>query len=345
MRRAVSESEPDAFPAELDAVFDALESAAIIAEGSRVLLSNDAAIALRLVWEKHLTSKELSLLAEESRARGQRISRELAIPWGDATRAVHAVAVPIPSSKRVVLLVTDIEESRRVEAVRRDFIANVSHELKTPVGAMLLLAEAIRDARDDPETLERFTERLHQEATRLSRLVKELLDLSRLQGGEPLPEMSEVVVTEIVSEALEPLKVRAESSGIQIDVSVSDELRVLGDRRQLVTAITNLVENAIAYSPSGSHVGIGAQLRVASEGRTVEISVSDSGIGIAPADQERIFERFYRVDAGRSRATGGTGLGLAIVKHIVHNHGGRISLWSKPGVGSTFTLHLPAPGT
>lgn len=166
MRRAVSESEPDAFPAELDAVFDALESAAIIAEGSRVLLSNDAAIALRLVWEKHLTSKELSLLAEESRARGQRISRELAIPWGDATRAVHAVAVPIPSSKRVVLLVTDIEESRRVEAVRRDFIANVSHELKTPVGAMLLLAEAIRDARDDPETLERFTERLHQEATR-----------------------------------------------------------------------------------------------------------------------------------------------------------------------------------
>lgn len=329
----------------LDTVLRSLEAAAIVTEGDRVVASNEAAAALRLVFDGRLTSGVLAQLAAESQRVGRRVVAEIELPWGETVRAVHAVAAPVLDSRRVVLLVTDVEESRRVEAVRRDFIANVSHELKTPVGAMLLLAEAIRDAQDDPAALTHFIDRLIHEANRLSRLVKELIDLSRLQGGDPLPELSEVRVSDIVSDAVEPLHVRAEAAGIRLEVAIPANLCVLGDRRQLATAVTNLVENAIVYSSRGGRVGVGARERVTPEGRIVEIAVSDNGIGIARADQERIFERFYRVDPGRSRATGGTGLGLAIVKHIVNNHGGRISVWSKPGTGSTFTLHLPAPAS
>jgi len=242
-----------------------------------------------------------------------------------------------------VLLLNDLQESRRLEAGRRDFIANVSHELKTPVGAMLLLAEALRDATDDPVALKHFTARMMHEAGRMSRLVQELLDLSRLQGGEPLPTMASVLVADVVTDATEPLQVGAEAAGITLEVGDVGELVVWGDRRQLATALTNLIENAIAYSSPGGRVGVGAKERIDQGEGIVEIAVSDEGVGIAKADQERVFERFYRVDAARSRATGGTGLGLAIVKHVTRNHGGWVGLWSQPGVGSTFTLHLPTP--
>jgi two-component system sensor histidine kinase SenX3 len=254
---------------------------------------------------------------------------------------VHAVAAPVPGTALVVLLLSDLQEARRLEAVRRDFIANVSHELKTPIGAMLLLAEALRDAADDPVAMKQFTERLLREAGRMSRLVQELLDLSRLQGGEPLPAMEAVSVTDVIADAADPLQVRAEAAGIDLEIRFPQGLVVLGDRRQLATAVTNLIENAIAYSPRGAKVGIGARLHPDDTAETVEISVSDEGVGIDKADQERVFERFYRVDTARSRATGGTGLGLAIVKHIMNNHGGRVTVWSRVGVGSTFTLHLP----
>jgi len=253
------------------------------------------------------------------------------------------VAAPVPGTAQVVLLMNDLQESRRLEAVRRDFIANVSHELKTPVGAMLLLAEALRDATDDPVAMKQFTERMLHEAGRMSRLVQELLELSRLQGGEPLPAMESIRVGDVIADATDPLQVRAEAAGISLDVGPADGAHVWGDRRQLTTALTNLIENAIAYSSPGSRVGVGVRTFPDGGERSVEITVSDEGVGIEKADQERVFERFYRVDTARSRATGGTGLGLAIVKHIANNHGGRVGLWSHPGVGSTFTLYLPVP--
>jgi two-component system, OmpR family, sensor histidine kinase SenX3 len=345
---SVRSNPPDATPtsetaAVLATVAATLETGVILLDDDDVLLANDAAIALRVVWGHELTSRILSRIAREARREGTRITRDVDLPWGASSRAVHAVAAPVPGTVHVVLLLSDLQEARRLEAVRRDFIANVSHELKTPIGAMLLLAEAMRDATDDPVATKHFTDRLLHEAGRMSRLVQELLDLSRLQGGEPLPTMEPVRVSDIIADAADPLQVRAEAAGIDLEIGDADGLLVLGDRRQLVTALTNLIENAIAYSSQGARVGIGARHHVDDDGATVEIAISDEGVGIEKADQERVFERFYRVDTARSRATGGTGLGLAIVKHIMNNHGGRVSLWSRAGVGSTFTLHLPLP--
>lgn len=334
---------PSETAAVLATVAAALEIGAVLLDDDEVLLANEAAVALRVVWGRELTSRVLAAIAREGRRSGERITRDVDLPWGASSRAIHVVAAPVPRTAQVVLLLTDLEEPRRVEAVRRDFIANVSHELKTPVGALLLLAEALRDAGEDPVAAKQFADRMIHEAGRLSRLVKELLDLSRLQGGEPLPAMARVRVADVLTDATEPLHVRAEAAGITLDIGESDDLEVWGDHRQLVTAVTNLVENAIAYSGRGGRVGIGVRLQTEEGGRTVQIAVSDEGVGIAKADQERVFERFYRVDAARSRATGGTGLGLAIVKHIAQNHGGNVALWSQPGVGSTFTLHLPVP--
>lgn len=341
MTPSSSPEPPSATAAVLATVAAALETGAILLDDDEVLLANEAAVALRVVWGNELTSRILHQLAREARRRGARVTQDVDLPWGASFRAVHVVAAPVPGSTQVVLLLSDLQEVRRLEAVRRDFVANVSHELKTPIGAILLLAEALRDATDDPEAIAHFTDRLLHEAERMSRLVKDLLDLSRLQGGEPLPPLGEVRVADVIADAAEPLQVRADAAGIKLDVGSADGLVVLGDRRQLATALTNLIENAIAYSSSGAHVGIGARLKVDDDGtRTIEISVSDQGVGITQDDQERVFERFYRVDAARSRATGGTGLGLAIVKHIMNNHGGSVSLWSRVNVGSTFTLHL-----
>jgi two-component system sensor histidine kinase SenX3 len=327
----------------LSTVAATLESGVILLDDEEVVLANDAARALRVMALNRLTARPLLRLARDARTTGERLTRDVDLPWGASSRAVHAVAAPVPDSAHVVLLLTDLQEARRLEAVRRDFVANVSHELKTPIGAMLLLAEALNDAADDPEASKQFAERILHEAGRMSRLVQELLDLSRLQGGEPLPSLDVVRVGDIVSDATEPLQVRAAAAGIQLDIGDVSDLAALGDRRQLVTALTNLIENAVAYSPSGSKVGIGARRDIDANGaETVAISVTDEGVGIADLDQERVFERFYRVDTARSRATGGTGLGLAIVKHVMANHGGRVTLWSKEGVGSTFTLHVPA---
>jgi two-component system sensor histidine kinase SenX3 len=234
----------------------------------------------------------------------------------------------------------DESEAVRLEAIRRDFVANVSHELKTPVGALALLAEAVLDAADDQVEVRRFSSKILHEATRLGRLVTELIALSRLQGAEQLPEMTPVAVDEVVREALGRSRLAAESAGIEIATDDNSELVVDGDRTLLVTALSNLLDNAIAYSQPGSPVSVS---RRAADG-FVEIAVTDRGMGIAPDQQHRVFERFYRADPARSRATGGTGLGLAIVKHVAANHGGEVKLWSQPGTGSTFTLRIPAHG-
>jgi two-component system sensor histidine kinase SenX3 len=225
-----------------------------------------------------------------------------------------------------------------MEATRRDFVANVSHELKTPVGAMGVLAEALLASADDPDTVRRFAEKMLTESNRLANMVGELIDLSRLQGGERLPDLEAVDVDRVVAEALSRYKVAADNADIAITTDAPTGYRVMGDESLLVTAIANLVSNAIAYSPNGSSVSISRRRR----GNNIEIAVTDRGIGIAREDQERVFERFFRVDKARSRATGGTGLGLAIVKHVAANHNGSIRLWSQPGTGSTFTLSIPA---
>jgi two-component system sensor histidine kinase SenX3 len=232
----------------------------------------------------------------------------------------------------------DQSDAVRLEATRRDFVANVSHELKTPVGAMALLAEAVLDAADDPREVRRFTTKVLHEANRLGRLVTELIALSRLQGAERLPEMHAVEVDAVVKEALGRARLAMDSTGIDIATDPDSGLLVDGDRTLLVTALSNLLDNALAYSPPGSPVSVS---RKQAEGY-IEIAVTDRGIGIAEEEQQRVFERFYRLDKARSRATGGTGLGLAIVKHVAANHGGEVTLWSKPGLGSTFTLRIPA---
>lgn len=237
-----------------------------------------------------------------------------------------------------VVEATDSSDVVRLEATRRDFVANVSHELKTPVGAVGLLAEAVLDAADDPAEVRRFAGRILKESTRLGALVTELIALSRLTGAERLPELSAVDVDDLVDEALARSRLSAEAVGIEISVDRASGLEVDGDRTLLVTALSNLLENAIAYSPREASVSV-SRRRV---GDTVEIAVTDRGIGIAPQHQTRVFERFFRVDPARSRATGGTGLGLAIVKHVLANHGGHVRLWSSPGTGSTFTMCLPA---
>ncbi|MGQ0839310.1 sensor histidine kinase [Actinokineospora sp.] len=232
----------------------------------------------------------------------------------------------------------DQSDAVRLEATRRDFVANVSHELKTPVGAMALLAEAVLDAADDPVEVRRFTAKILREGTRLGTLVTELIALSRLQGAERLPEMHTVQVDAVVREALGRAQLVMESTGIAVTTDDASGLLVEGDRTLLVTALSNLLENALAYSPPGSPVSVSRRL----VDGFIEIAVTDRGIGIAEEEQQRVFERFYRVDKARSRATGGTGLGLAIVKHVAANHGGTVKLWSKPGLGSTFTLRIPA---
>ena len=243
----------------------------------------------------------------------------------------------------VAVEAADVTEAHRVARVRRDFVANVSHELKTPVGALRLLAEALLEATaegdvlPDPVAARRFAERIKNESTRLGRLVTELLELSRLQGAEPLPEQTPVAVDRIMAEVIDRTRTMAAAKHAEVGFAGMRGLTVYGTESQLVTAVANLVENAIAYSAEGTPVTITTLGR----GDTVDIAVADQGIGIEAQDLDRIFERFYRADRARSRATGGTGLGLAIVKHIATNHAGRVDVTSTPGVGSTFTLRLP----
>ncbi|HWD01120.1 MAG TPA: ATP-binding protein [Amycolatopsis sp.] len=265
---------------------------------------------------------DLSPLENRGRRQPEAVLGEVR-PLGDGFAVVEAV---------------DHSEAIRLEAVRRDFVANVSHELKTPVGAIALLTEAVLDAADDVEEVRRFGSKILRESTRLGQLVTELIALSRLQGAERLPDLNVVEVDAVVREALGRTTLSAERADITITTDAASGLLIEGDRMLLVTALSNLLENAVAYSSPGSPVSISRRL---ADG-LVEIAVTDRGIGIAEDEQQRVFERFYRADKARSRATGGTGLGLAIVKHVAANHGGSVGLWSRPGTGSTFTLRIPA---
>jgi two-component system sensor histidine kinase SenX3 len=240
----------------------------------------------------------------------------------------------------VLVVVEDTSERRRLENVRRDFVANISHELKTPVGALALLAETLLDE-DEPDVVKRLAERLANEAFRVGNTIDDLLELSRLEVATGLAN-DKVPVAHFVGDAADRVRPAAEQRGISIEVGgMPARLTVVGDRRQLVSAVTNLLDNAVKYSEPGSSVDVAAR----TDGAWVDVTVGDRGIGIPRRDLERIFERFYRVDRARSRETGGTGLGLAIVRHVASNHRGEVRVESREGVGSTFTLRLPAgPG-
>jgi signal transduction histidine kinase len=330
---------PERMPAET--VLELLPTAAVLLDADDVVrLANSAAMQMGIVAGASLTVPSLAALVHTARRTGTAQAKELTLGEGGFPRRLLSVGARAERLEggEVALVVDDLTETKRVEAVRRDFVANVGHEIKTPVGALQLLAEAALDARDDPDAVQRFVGRMQHEAQRLARLVQELIDLSRLQGGEPLPDGNEVSVDAVIEEAIDRARLVAEAKNIQIIRSGENGHIVLGDERQLVTAVANLLDNAVAYSPERTRVIVAIHAR---DG-VVEIAVTDQGIGIAPEDQERIFERFYRVDPARSRATGGTGLGLAIVKHTVGNHGGEVRLWSQPGSGSTFTVRLVA---
>jgi two-component system sensor histidine kinase SenX3 len=309
-----------------------------------VLLANPAARALGIVRGTRLLVPELLDLSHQVRSRGSRradvrLSGDL-VGAGPRLIGVHGVRMgsgttPVPGP--VALVLQDVTETRRVEAVRRDFVANVGHELKTPVGALSLLAEAIEGAADDPEAVQRFAGRMSREADRLNRLVRELIDLSRLQGGEPLPELEPVDVDTVLAEAVDRTRTAAVAKQLEIAVGGEHGLVVRGVESQLTTALTNLLANAVAYSPGENRIAVAARARSG----FAEITVTDSGIGIPRTDRLRVFERFYRVDQSRASSTGGTGLGLAIVKHVANNHGGSVSVWSEEGLGSTFTLRIP----
>ncbi|MGV0740813.1 sensor histidine kinase [Mycolicibacterium sp. XJ870] len=308
-----------------------------------VVYANDRAGELGVVRDRLLDDRAWRA-AEQVFATGQNIQvdlspRKVTHPGRSGISVRGEVRLLADDDGRfAVVYVDDQSEHARMEATRRDFVANVSHELKTPVGAMGVLAEALLASADDPDTVRRFADKMVAESHRLADMVGELIELSRLQGGERLPDLDAVDVDTVVAEALSRHKVAADNAEIGINTDAPTGYRVLGDEALLVTAIANLVSNAIAYSPNGSGISVSRRRR----GGSVEIAVTDRGIGIDKADQERVFERFFRVDKARSRATGGTGLGLAIVKHVAANHNGTIRLWSQPGTGSTFTLSIPA---
>ena len=273
--------------------------------------------------------------------RGESSDEQLEL-HGPPERVLLVVGSPLMRAGEqigAIVLIDDVSEQRRLDAVRRDFVANVSHELRTPVGALSLLAETL-EGEEDPAVAKRLGDRMQGEAERLTHLIDDLLDLSRIEGSSTERHES-IDVGSVVNEAAAAIRSAAEAAGVRVTVEIEDVPPMLGDRSQLVSAVTNLFENAVKYTDEGGSV-IG---RLVSHGDEVAIAVVDTGIGIPQKDTTRIFERFYRVDRGRSSTSGGTGLGLAIVRHVTVNHGGRVEVVSHEGQGSTFTLIFPAATT
>ncbi len=332
-----------ALPPGVAAVLSVLRSSALVVDAQDVVLKASApAIAMGIVRGHEITEAELAELVRQVRRDGQIRETELLMQRpGMPPRHVTARVAPL-SSQLVLALIEDRTRERRVESIRRDFVANVSHELKTPVGAIKLLSDAVIEAADDPEAVQRFAGRMQHESDRLSRLVQQIIELSRLQGDDPLDEPVAVEADKIIARAIDEHSTDAVARGIELVPNGTHGLVLLGNREQVAVAVSNLVANAVAYSSQGSSVVVSASQR----DTAVDISVTDRGIGIPAAELDRIFERFYRIDPARHRSTGGTGLGLSVVKHVAASHGGEVRVWSVEGQGSTFTLTLPGqPGS
>ena len=322
-------------------VLAVLRSAAVVLDDEdRVVRASPPVYALGVVRSSEVAHAAVRDLVAAVRRDGVIRDEELELPRGPVGRGTVVLQVRVAQVTPHLLLVLaeDRTEARRTEAIRRDFVVNVSHELKTPVGALALLAETVQDAADDPEAVRRFAGRIVTESERLAALVHEIIELSRLQAASAAQQVTVVPARAVVDEAAARARTTAQAKGVRITVGGDLDARLYGDHALLVTAVRNLLDNAVAYS--GDHAQVSVGVRQVDD--LVEIAVVDEGIGIAPEDQERVFERFFRVDPARSRATGGTGLGLSIVKHVAADHGGDVTVWSEPGHGATFTLRIPA---
>lgn len=341
VRTSANQQEASINAAELAVLNAMLDAWVILDEHQNVLTSSDEAQELDLATGNKLTHANVANFVADAIKNTQSPEGILEIPrsaLGTASLALLANLSPI-SNNRYLLILRDVSDVTRVELVRRDFVANVSHELKTPVGALSLLSEAAAEAADDPAAVRRFALKMQAEAQRLTNLVNDLIDLSRLQSDDPLKKATIAPVARLVDAAVSDVKAVADAKEIELSVKIQTGLQVACVERQLITAIRNLIVNAVNYSSNQTKVAITAE----EVDDLIEIRVTDQGIGIPETDQLRVFERFYRIDPARSRATGGTGLGLSIVKHIATGHGGDVILRSIEGKGSTFTLRLPTP--
>ena len=337
-QQRVREPDRPVLPDGVTSVLSVLRSSAVVVDDDDVAVKLTApARAFNLVEDGRLVDVELLQQARLVRRDGLIREIELQPDRSRGSRHVNARIAPL-GVRHVLVLLEDRTRERQVEVIRRDFVANVSHELKTPVGAIRLLADAVTEAADDPEAVQRFAGRMGMESRRLGRLVQQVIELSRLQDDDPLEELGTVDLDQIIDRVIDENGTDASLKQIQVVRDGEKGLHVLGNTEQIALALGNLVSNAVSYSPAESTVLVAS--RVNDEG-AVEIAVTDRGIGIPALELDRIFERFYRVDPARHRSTGGTGIGLSIVKHVVAVHGGEVRVWSVEGQGSTFTVTLP----
>jgi len=333
--------EPNALPPVLlEALGQLDQNALVLAPGEVIVFASENIDHIGILRDGLIQSQELLAIIRVVRRTNVKQTGTIEVPRGPIGEGRHELTVnviPLIKEQLVLVLLSDESQAQRIQDVRRDFVANVSHELKTPIGALLLLSEAVLGAKDDPEAVTKFATRMQIESKRLTDLVQEIINLSRLQDSDPLSVPSELNVQDLVNEAIDQSQVGADSRKIKISTGDIANGVVLGDRDQLIMAIQNLVENAVNYSPEGTQVTVSSIVK----NGIITISITDQGIGIPENEKERIFERFYRVDPARSRESGGTGLGLSIVKHVATKHGGDVSVWSVEDVGSTFSLKLP----
>ena len=322
------------------AVIATMHNPAVVVDPSNtVVAASPQALTVGLVVRRKLVHRELVDLVDRVRKSGEMGAEDLELPRGRGSDQIGYLSFRAAQLGNRYVLVTadDLTETRRIDEVRRDFVANISHELKTPIGAIGLLSETLVAAADEPQHVRKFAAQLVTESERLAALTKDIIELSRLQSVDTLENSEETSIDRIVQAAVDANEIVARARDIELVRAKKSKLRVMGDPALLQIAVSNLIANAVKYSPDNTRVGVG----VRSAKGFVEIAVTDQGVGIPEADLDRVFERFYRVDPARSRATGGTGLGLAIVKHVVGNHGGDVRVWSQPGKGSTFTIRLP----
>jgi len=341
LRRDLEAPEPRALPEMLLETLNLLDGdSMILAPGEIPLFITPGVETLGILKDGRIQSSELLATVRVVRRTHNQQVGMIEIPRGPIGEGKHELTVkvlPLTKDDLVLVLISDESEAQRVHDVRRDFVANISHELKTPIGALSLLSEAVLGSKDDPESVVKFATRMQSEAKRLTDLVQEIIHLSRVQDSDPLQLAQGVSVAYVIREAIDQCHITADSRSITVGFLENNDADVLGDRDQLIMAVHNLIENAINYSPENTKVSV----TTATESGIIDISVTDQGIGISELEQDRIFERFYRVDPARSRQTGGTGLGLSIVKHVAAKHGGEVKVWSVENVGSTFSIRLP----
>ena len=321
-------------------------AAAVIGPHDEVLHSTVSARSMNIVRGSRIIEETVLEIVRESRQRSTELCRDIDVPGTATGRTAQHLTVrvgPLDAHGNIVLVVDDRAPLLRVEQTRRDFVANISHELKTPIGAIAILSEAVEGAADDPEAVRHFAGRLNKETARVSEMVSQIINLSRLQSDQPMMTPQQVDVCHVLADAVERNRELADSREVNLVVKAEPDLEIQGDPAQLTDAVSNLIHNAIVYSNPRARVAVSSRLVHDVDGDRADIAVADNGIGITDDDQRRIFERFYRVDYARSRDNGGTGLGLSLVKHIAQAHGGSVDVWSKVGQGSTFTLSIPLP--